>query len=128
MAMKAHVRTDSSGNVTVYMRGDLDYENNSLIKGQLLELLDENPAGTITLDLNNMDFIGSSGIGIFVETIKILNEKRNAIKLANVHSDFLKVFQLYDKSALEYLIERFDTDETDNLSQLFANRKKTFEN
>jgi hypothetical protein len=36
----------------------------------------------------------SSGIGFFVETIQILNENKSRVKLANVKTEFLKVFKL----------------------------------
>ena len=87
----------------------------------------KNPLSTITIDLHNLDFVGSSGIGHFVETLKILQKKKSDIKLSNVKTEFLKVFKLYDLDALDTLIQEFDNDDTEDLNAKFGNKRKTFE-
>lgn len=128
MAMKAQIRTDSQGNITVHMTGGLDYENSLPLRLELQELTKNNPACTITLDMHSLDFVGSSGIGIFVETLQILNKNKSQIKLSNVKTEFLKVFKLYQFDAFELMENEFDTDDTENLNQKFGNRKNTFQN
>ena len=128
MAMKAQIRTDSQGNIIVHMSGGLDYENSIPLRQELTDLSTKNPACTITLDLNALDFVGSSGIGIFVETLHILNKNKSQIKLSNVKTEFLKVFKLYNFDAFKRMEQEFDTDETENLNQKFGNRKQTFQN
>jgi len=126
--MKAQVRTDSMGNITVHIEGGLDFDNSLPLKNELQNLAQENPASQITIDLHGLDFVGSSGIGFFVETIKILNQKKEQFKLSNVKSEFLKVFKLYDNDLMSLIEQEFDTDETDDLGQRFANRKRTYQN
>ena len=128
MAMKAQIRTDSLGNITVHMSGGLDYENSLPLRLELTELSQKNPASTITLDLNGLDFVGSSGIGIFVETLQILNNNKSKIKLSNVKNEFVKVFKLYNFDAFKLMEIEFDNDETENLNQKFGNRKSTYQN
>lgn len=128
MTMKARVRTDASGNITVHMEGDLDYENSIPLKRELESLTSENPTSTITIDLNRLDFVGSSGIGFFVDTIRILNQKKDQIKLSNVSNEFIKVFKLYNLDLMGLIIDDFETDETEFISQKFANRKRTYQN
>ncbi|PIP92574.1 MAG: hypothetical protein COW00_08320 [Bdellovibrio sp. CG12_big_fil_rev_8_21_14_0_65_39_13] len=128
MSMKAQVRTDSMGNITVHIEGGLDFDNSLPLKNELQNLAQENPASQITIDLHGLDFVGSSGIGFFVETIKILNQKKEQFKLSNVKSEFLKVFKLYDNDLMSLIEQEFDTDETDDLGQRFANRKRTYQN
>ena len=81
MSIKAKLHTDARGNIIVNMEGGLDYENTAPLRKELSELSQENPQSTITLDMNSVDFVGSSGIGHFVETIKALNAK----KLSLIH-------------------------------------------
>jgi len=126
--MKAQIRTDSMGNITVHIEGGLDFDNSLPLKNELQALAQENPASQITIDLHGLDFVGSSGIGFFVETIKILNQKKEQFKLSNVKSEFLKVFKLYDNDLMSLIEQEFDTDETDDLGQRFANRKRTYQN
>ncbi len=127
--MKARVHTDACGNITVHMEGGISYESTTPFKNEIETLMKKNPTSTITLDLNSLNFVGSSGIGIFIETLKILNEKKEQIKLANVKSEFLKVFKLYDHDdALQAMFDQFDNDDTIHLNQTFGNRSKTFLN
>lgn len=128
MAMKAQIRTDSQGNITIHMNGGLDYENSLPLRLELQELTTQNPASTITLDMHSLDFVGSSGIGTFVETLQILNKNKSQIKLSNVKTEFMKVFKLYNFDAFKLIEAEFDTDETENLNQKFGNRKNTFQN
>lgn len=128
MAMKAQIRTDSQGNITVHMNGGLDYENSLPLRLELQTLTQENPASTITLDMHSLDFVGSSGIGFFVETLQILNKNKSQIKLSNVKTEFLKVFKLYNFDAFKLIEAEFDSDETEMLNQKFGNRKNTYQN
>lgn len=128
MAMKAQIRTDSQGNITIHMNGGLDYENSLPLRQELQVLTEQNPASTITLDMHSLDFVGSSGIGIFVETLQILNKNKAQIKLSNVKNEFIKVFKLYNFDAFKLIEADFDSDETENLNQKYGNRKNTFQN
>ena len=104
MAMKAQIRTDSEGNITVHMNGGLDYENSLPLRTELQELTTQNPASKITIDMHSLDFVGSSGIGIFVETLQILNKNKSQIKLSNVKTEFMKVFKLYNFDAFKLAV------------------------
>lgn len=126
--MKARIRTDALGNITVHMEGGLDFENTVPLRKELEQLMEANPASTITLDLHQLEFVGSSGIGHFVDTIQALNANREKIKLSNVKTEFIKVFKLYNFDAMEALIHEFDTDDTEELNTQFGNRRKTFQN
>ena len=128
MTMKAQVRTDSCGNITIHMEGGLDYENSIPLRRELETMLETNPACTITIDMLRLDFVGSSGIGYFVETIKELNGDRSQIKISNVKNEFLKVFKLYDLDLMQVMVSDFDDDDTEFLSQKYAGRKRTFQN
>lgn len=128
MAMKAQIRTDSEGNITVHMSGGLDFENSLPLRHELQQLSTRNPASKITLDMHALDFVGSSGIGFFVETLQLLNKNKSQIKLLNVKNEFLKVFKLYHFDAFELMELEFDNDETENLNSRFGNRKSTFQN
>lgn len=128
MTMKARVRTDAHGNITIHMEGDLNYENSSPFKSELINLTKENPTSQITLDMHGLDFVGSSGIGMFVDTIKALNENKDRIHISNVKTEFLKVFKLYDLDLMTIIEDQFDTDQTENLAQTFAARRRTYEN
>lgn len=127
MSMKASIHRDSLGNITVHMEGGLDYENTAPLKKELEGLIVDNPNSQITIDMNALDFVGSSGISVFIDTLKALNKNRDLVKLSNVKTEFIKVFKLYGIDALEALIWDFDNDDTENLGKR-AGKKRTFQN
>jgi len=127
MSMKAQINTDAYGNIIVHVRGGLDFESTGPLRDELEELAQTNPHCAITIDMHNLDFVGSSGIGHFVETLKILQNNGKNIKLSNVKTEFLKVFKLYNLDPMDSMLEAFDNDDTENLNSTFGNRRKTFE-
>ena len=127
VSMKAHIHTNAHGDIAIRMEGGLDHASCSYLRRELLNLQKRNPMSVITLYMNNLDFVGSSGIGHLVETIKILNQKKSCIRLSNVKSEFIRVFKLYDLDVLEMMIEEFVGDDTAHMGK-FANRSKTFQN
>lgn len=129
MSMKANLERDAIGNIIVQMNGDLNYENARPFEKELREILEENPTADITLNMQNIDFVGSSGIGQFVNTLKRVNEEKTKVRLSNVRAEFLKVFKLYDLSDadLSVIIDDFENDDTEGLSFRYG-RKLTFQN
>lgn len=129
MSMKANLERDANGNIIVQMRGDLGYENARPFETELREILDENPTAEITLNMQNIDFVGSSGIGQFVRTLRKVNEDRTKVKLSNVRGEFLKVFKLYEltDNDMAAIIDDFDNDDTEHLSFSYG-RKLTYRN
>ena len=127
MTMIARITTDSLGNLTVIMKGGMDYESVIPLKNELINLTTNHPCSVITLDLTSFKFVGSSGINIFVDTIKNLNQKNDQIRLANVSSEFLKTFKLYQFNALELMMDEVDNETTD-LNKFYGHKKRTFEN
>ena len=120
MSIKADIHTDVHGNIIIQMQGGLNYENGIPLRQELQNMVKENPHSTIIIDFLKVDFVGSSGIGTFVETLNMINKEATKIKLANVKSEFLKVFKLYnltskDKSSPQHIstktIEEFAHDE-----------------
>lgn len=131
MSMKANVLRDANGNIIVHMQGDLNYDHSLPLRNELQNIANNNPNSSITIDLGAIDFVGSSGICHFVETVKYLKENRKAnVALSNVKPEFLKIFRLYSLNEADYVAElmNFDNDETENLNRSFGNRANTFEN
>lgn len=117
--MQAYVHTNAKGNITIQLKGGLDYENGPNFKREIESLVGDHPSSIITLDMYFLDFVGSSGIGAFVETIRIMNKDRMKVKLANVKSEFLKVFKLYNFPNMETTIVELAQLEVENASKSF---------
>lgn len=131
MSMKANILRDANGNIIVHMQGDLNYDHSLPLRNELQNIAKANPNTKITIDLGAIDFVGSSGICQFVETVKDLKEVSKAnVTLSNVKPEFLKIFRLLSINEADYVAElmNFDNDETENLNTRFGNRNQTFEN
>lgn len=131
MSMKANVLRDACGNIIVHMQGDLNYDHSEPLRNELNAIAKANPNAKITIDIGAIDFVGSSGICHFVETVKYLKEnRRSQVSLSNVKPEFLKIFRLLSLNEADYVAElmNFDSDETDSLNSRFGNRSHTFEN
>ncbi len=124
--MKARIRVDAMGDITIHLEGNLNYEGHSYLKKELEELIDKNPNSTITLDLNKMDFVGSSGIGSFANTLVGLNKHRCHVKLINVKKEFLRFFKLYGPSLVEDFFKNFENDNKGIFHKNFGVRNRTF--
>lgn len=130
MTMKANVLRDANGNIIVHMQGDLNYDHAAPLRQELEAIAKKNPNSSMTIDLGAIDFVGSSGICHFVETVKWLKENRKAnVNLSNVKPEFLRIFKLFSLNEADYVAElmNFDNDETD-VNRQFGNRNNTFEN
>ena len=86
--MEARVRTDSCGNFTIYLEGGIDYENLIPFERELELLCRKNPTCIITIDMFKLDFVGSSGIGSFIEIINKIHKQTSRIKVANIKKEF----------------------------------------
>ena len=99
------------------MNGDLSYDYNNRLRKEIIEISENHPHSTITLDMHSLDFVGSSGISKFVDLLKDLKkENSNRYKLSNIKSEFLKVFEIYNFNALEMLSHEYESDETNMVS------------
>ncbi len=132
MPIISSLQRDVYGNITIHMEGDLNYEYSLPLRQKLEELLNEYPEANLTIDFSSIDFVGSSGICHFVETLKMLAENRKQkIKLAHVKKEFIKVFRLFsnDEDA-DQIIDLFDMESNDTqaLNSLYGNRRRTFQN
>ena len=131
MSVKANVLRNAHGDIIVQMEGDLDFDHCVPLRFELQTLMKNNPCVNVTFDLGGMDFIGSSGLCHFAETIKIIKENKNIstkIHVSNISPEFRKLFKLY---TLEEIMEEefeMNTDTTHDLSMQFGNRRRTFEN
>lgn len=129
--MKANILVDALGNIVIQMQGDISVDNTISFREQLNGLVKNNPSADVAIDMAALEFVGSSGISHFVETLKILRTKRKSvITLKNVDPDFEKVFKLYGLSTDHVFIDNFgmNDDETATLNMTWGNRSKTFEN
>lgn len=79
--------------VTVFLKGRLDTLASQEVS-QKLESLTENASGTIILDCNEMSYISSSGLRIFLTLRKAAAEKGGKVIVRGISNDIRSVFMM----------------------------------
>jgi anti-sigma B factor antagonist len=74
---------------TVFLIGSFDTSKAEVVKGVL-----EKVENSIKVDMADLDFICSAGIGILVMTYRKLKEKGEDIRLVNLNDYIKKVFKV----------------------------------
>lgn len=107
--MRAIVHNDSLGNFVIHIKGEINHQANIYFKKQVEILMRKYPFATILIDMQAIDFVGSSGISSFVEILRGFNKQSNKLQLIHVKREFRRLFKLYDDSLLNLIIDEEDT-------------------
>jgi anti-sigma B factor antagonist len=93
--VQAKIRKD--GDVTVVeLEGRLDFETAEPFREKCQNILSNSK---VVFNLSALSFVGSSGIGVFVNTLREFSQSSPvAPKFCNLKSEFKKVFRATDES------------------------------
>jgi anti-sigma B factor antagonist len=75
------------------LRGRLDAPVAGLVKERLQALIDEG-AARVVVNLNGVEFLDSSGLGVLVSTLRRIKEKKGEIKLAGLRPEVRSIFDI----------------------------------
>ena len=89
--------------MVVSMDGRLNFEAQEPLRQDLTRLVGQTKRDTvpqkIIVDLGNLEFVGSSGISAFVQTLKEFNQRApTKPRYCNVSSEFKRVMKAFDES------------------------------
>lgn len=86
------VESDGRGGTAVRIRGEVDLYTAS----QLRERLDEatEHGGHVVVDLESLDFIDSTGLGVLVGALKRVRERDGDIVLRNANPSTAKILEI----------------------------------
>lgn len=112
------IRDEQAGSITVlHFSGDLDVKTLPKARSAVDELVIEParktakgkakakaPAGpvNIIIDLDDVEYIDSSGLGFLIGTLKKLKERKGNLKLANLNAYMMGIFKLIN---MHYILE-----------------------
>jgi anti-anti-sigma factor len=99
--MKTQIKKNGD-TVVVSMDGRLDFETNVPLREELAKLIRPNRTDStpkrIIFNLENLEFVGSSGISSFVQTMKEFNATApSKPRYCNVKSEFKRVIKAFDE-------------------------------
>lgn len=102
------LNTKRVGNVIViYLAGKLDVHVSAEIEKEINRIIDNDPAAHLLLNLSKVEYMSSSGLRIFVSTMRILKESKRKLKLCNMNSAVMKIFEVVE------LMDMFDIYSTE---------------
>lgn len=96
-----------TGCVVVELRGELDIYTSSILRERLIELIDEG-ARHVVVDLSQVEFLDSSGLGVLVGALKRLRTADGDLSLVVASDKLLKIFKI---TALDRVFPLHDTVE-----------------
>jgi anti-anti-sigma factor len=110
--MKTQIKK-AGDTIIVSMDGRLDFETNVPLREELSKLIRPNKTDSIPkkiiFNLENLEFVGSSGISSFVQTMREFNANSpEKPRYCNVKNEFKRVIKAFDE---EQAFEFHDNEE-----------------
>lgn len=103
------LETKKQGNViVVYLSGRLDVHLSADVESELNTLIEKEKDAHFLLNLKDVEYMSSSGLRIFVATMRILKENGRQLKLCSLNSAVKKIFEVVE------LMDMFDIEETED--------------
>jgi len=90
----------------VPLKGELDHHSADKVRDSLDKLLEDTSIRHLILDLSDLFFMDSSGIGVFIGRYKIISKRGGHVCITNVNSQLHKVMEI---SGLYKILKKFDT-------------------
>lgn len=98
MAIKTSVRKDGD-TVIVSVTGFLDFETSDSFRDNLLKIQNQAADSQVVFDLGDLQFVGSSGISAFIQTLRDFNGRAvTRPRYANVRSEFRRIITAFDET------------------------------
>ena len=91
---KANI-TDENDKLVLDLSGDLDVYSEEEFKS-LIEDEIETVNKDILIDIKNLDYLDSTGLGMFMKIYKIHEERGKKVKIINPKENILKLFKITD--------------------------------
>ena len=91
--------------VVVYIKGRLDVPNEHVFENQVNALLSEEPASHFIFNLNDVDYISSTGFGFFVSVMNTLLKRDKKFALCSINSSVSRIMDIVELSVLFHIFK-----------------------
>jgi len=92
--MNLNIQVKDNGNQkTMYITGEIDIYTAPKLKRELLNLT-KNSGVTVNVDMDNVNYMDSTGLGVFISAVKSTKENNSYLKLVNLHERVLRLFEI----------------------------------
>jgi anti-sigma B factor antagonist len=100
-------KRDEGGVVILSLSGRLDLNSGGKLKEEIKGLI-ENEKTSIHLNLGDVEFVNSSGLGALVSVMKEIRLRRGRLTLSDL-ADYVR--EIFDITQLSHIFEIFSTEE-----------------
>jgi anti-sigma B factor antagonist len=101
----------------IYLSGRLDVHLSAEVEKDINKLIRDDSECSLLLNLKSVEYMSSSGLRIFVSTMRILKESKRKLKLCNMNNAVKKIFEVVE------LMDMFDIyDSEDQALLAFADK------
>lgn len=108
------MRARKSKEILIFdLEGFLDYESTAKLKDTCRQLMNENETDLVIFNIENLRFVGSSGVSQFVKALAHFNGKKSKAKICAASSEFEKLFRALQSSRKPFDIY---TDESEAMA------------
>lgn len=103
------LNSKKTGNaIIIYLQGRLDVHLSADIEKEINKLITSEPVCHFLLNLKDVEYMSSSGLRIFVSTMRILKESKRKLVLCNMNNAVKKIFEVVE------LTDMFDIFNSEN--------------
>ena len=95
-------------NIIIYLTGRLDVHLSADTEKAINELIKAESSSNFVLNLHDVEYMSSSGLRIFVSTMRILKENKRRLALCNMNNAVKKIFEVVE---LTDMFDIFDTED-----------------
>ncbi len=85
---------EMDGYTVVELEGSADLYTISDLKKALDKIIDDPKVNYLVLDLKNVEYMDSSGIGVLIRAFKKMKNKKGKFALLNVNQDIMEILSL----------------------------------
>jgi len=92
--MLRYEATSQQGTMIVTLKGELDHHAAAVLKSQLDEGIDRENIRDLTFDMQGLNFMDSSGIGLILGRYKKIKEAGGMVRVRNASVQAMKILEL----------------------------------
>jgi anti-anti-sigma factor len=94
--------------IIIYLAGRLDVHLSADVEKEINRIIKEDPASHLLFNLQDVEYMSSSGLRIFVSTMRILKESKRKLALCNMNNAVKKIFEVVE---LMDMFDIYDSEE-----------------
>ncbi len=102
--MKLNIKKNQD-TIVLYLNGRLDVHNIEEIEKEIRALLDEEKSSHFVINLQDIDYVCSSGLGLFVSIMDIIKQRGKKFGVCGLKSSVKRIMELVEMNVLFNIFE-----------------------